>query len=168
MLTNTQMNRAQRIIPSLRFDCDGAITKWIVGASWNGGASSFPDLQIWRNLSRNGVYMKVGNTTLIATRSNSSQLYEFPVEPSLPFQRGDILGIFQPRRALSRLRILYKTGSGTPLNYVFRTPSSVTEPPLETFSTSSRSVTQRIASPLVTVEICKLYKSMKALITKPS
>ena len=162
MLTNTQRrDQAQRIIPSLRFDCDGAITKWIVGASWrnNRNAQSFPDLQIWRNSSENGVYTKVGNTTLIATSSNSSQLYEFPVEPSLPFQRGDILGIFQPSRSRSRLRILYRTGSGNPLNFVFRIPENVTEPPLETFTTSSRGVTRQTVLPLVTMEICKLYKS---------
>ena len=152
-----QRNRAQRIIPSLRFDCDGAITKWIVGASWRNAATatSFPDLQIWRNLSRNGVYMKVGNTTLIATSQNSSRLYEFPVEPSLPFQRGDILGIFQPSGSRSRLRILYRTGRGNPLNYVFRSPENVTEPPLETFTTSSSSIIRQTVLPLVTMEICK-------------
>ena len=148
-----QRNRAQRIIPSLRFDCDGAITKWIVGASWNNNAQSFPELQLWRlNSSRNGVYMKVGNTTLIATRSNSSRLYEFPVEPSLPFQRGDILGIFQPSGSQSRLRIYYRIGSENPLNYVFRPPGST---PLETFSTSSSSIIRQTVLPLVTVEICK-------------
>ena len=152
-----QRNRAQRIIPSLRFDCDGAITKWIVGASWRNAtaATSFPDLQIWRNSSENGVYMKVGNTTLFATRSNSSRLYEFPVEPSLPFQRGDILGIFQPSNSLSRLRIYYRIGSGNPLNFVFRPPASVTEPPLETFNTSISSITRQTVLPLVTMEICK-------------
>ena len=99
--------------------------------------------------------MKVGNTTLFAAESNSSRLYEFPVEPSLPFQSGDILGIFQPRRSRSRLRILYRTGSGNPLNFVFRTPNSVTEPPLETFTTSSPGVTRQTVLPLVTMEICK-------------
>ena len=152
-----QRNQAQRIIPSLRFDCDGAITKWIVGASWrsNGNAQSFPDLQLWRNSSRNGVYTKVGNTTLIIAESNASQLYEIAVEPSLPFRRGDILGIFQPSRSRSRLRILYRTGSGNPRNYVVRLAGSVTEPPLETFTTSSSGVRQESALPLVTMEICK-------------
>ena len=152
-----QRNRAQRIIPSLRFDCDGAITKWIVGASWRNAANatSFPDLQIWRNSSENGVYMKVGNTTLFATRSNSSRLYEFPVEPSLPFQRGDILGIFQPSNSRSRIRILYKTGSGNPPNFVFSTGGNITEPPFETFNTSSPGVRLQTVLPLISVEICK-------------
>ena len=152
-----QRNQVQRIIPNLRFDCDGAITKWIVGASWRNAtaATSFPDLQIWRNSSENGVYTKVGNTTLIATSQNSSRLYEFPVEPSLPFQRGDILGIFQPSGSRSRLSILYRTGRGNPLNYVFRPPENVTEPPLEFFTTSSSGITWQTVLPLVTMEICK-------------
>ena len=151
-----QRNRAQRIFPNLRFDCDGAITKWIVAASWRNAtaATSFPDLQIWRNSSENGVYRKIGNTTLIATSQNSSRLYEFPVKP-LQFQRGDILGIFQPNGPQSRLSILYRTGRGTPLNYVFRPPGSVTEPPLETFTTSSSGIILQPVLPLVTVEICK-------------
>ena len=152
----------QRIIPSLRFDCDGAITKWIVGASWNNAASatSFPDLQIWRNSSTNGVYTKVGNTTLIATSSNSSRLYAFPVEPSLQFRRGDILGIFQPIGPQSRLSILYRTGRGNPLNFVFRPPENVTEPPLEIFTTSSSSIIRQTVLPLVTMEICKACKQI--------
>ena len=150
-------NRAQRIIPSLRFDCDGAITKWIVRASWRSDAQSFPELQLWRNSSRNGVYTKVGNTTLIIAESNASRLYEFAVEPSLPFQTGDILGIFQPSNSRSRLRILHRTGSGNPRNYVLRPPGSVTEPPLETFSTGSSGIIQQTVLPLVTMEICKAY-----------
>ena len=147
-------NQAQRIIPSLRFDCDGAITKWIVRASsWRSNRNAFPDLQLWRNSSRNGVYTKVGNTTLIAAESNASQMYEIAVEPSLPFRTGDILGIFQPSR--SRLRVLYGTGSGTPVNFFVRPARSETEPLLETFSTSSSGVEQESALPLVTMEICK-------------
>ena len=150
-------NRAQRIIPSLNFTCDGAISKWIIRAEWNGGGTAFPDLQLWRSSSENGVYTKVGNTTLSATSPNSSSLYELAVRPSLPFQRGDVLGIFQPHGQLSRLRIYYRTGSGNPLNFVFRPPaaSSVTEPPLEGFTTMGSGITLQTVLPLVTVEICK-------------
>ena len=148
-------NRAQRIIPSLNFSCDGAINKWIVRAEWNSGGTEFPDLQLWRNSGGNGVYTKVGNTTLFASARNSSSLYELEVRPSLPFQRGDILGIFQARASRSRLRIYYRTGNGNPLNFVFRVDNTVTEPPFESFTTSSSGITQQTVLPLVTMEICK-------------
>ena len=148
-------NQAQRIIPSLNFSCDGVISKWMVRAQWNSGGTAFPDLQLWRSSSGNGVYTKVGNTTLSATSQNSSSLYELAVKPSLPFQRGDVLGIFQPSRQLSRLRIHYRTGNGNPRNFVFRVDNSVTEPPLESFTTTSSNVIIQSALPLVTVEICK-------------
>jgi len=150
-------NRAQRIIPSLNFSCDGAINKWIVRAQWGNRGTAFPDLQIWRSSSGNGVYTKVGNTTLYASESNSSSLYEMAVRPSLPFQRGDVLGIFQPSAQLSRLRIHYRAGSGNPRNFVFRPPaaSSVTEPTFESFTTMSSGITPQTVLPLVTVEICK-------------
>lgn len=148
-------HQAQRIIPNLRFDCDGAVTKWIVGAYWNRNGVLFPDLQLWRR-NASGAYNKVCNTALNATSYNASWLYEFAVEPSLPFQRGDILGIFQPSRSRSRLRIIYRTGSGNPRNYVFNTAENVTEPPLSMFSTSDTHVTLQSVLPFVTVEICKL------------
>jgi len=152
-------NRAhQRIIPNLNFSCDGAISKWIIRARWNGGGTAFPDLQLWRSSSGNGVYTKVGNTTLSATAENTSSVYELVVKPSLPFQRGDVLGIFQPTSAISRLQIYYRLESGYPLNFVFRPPaaSSVTEPPLESFTTTRSGLGQQNVLPLVTVEICKL------------
>ena len=145
-------SRAQRIIPSLNFSCDGAINKWIVRAEWVGDGTVFPDLQIWRSSSGNGVYTKVGNTTLSATSQNSSSVYELAVKPSLPFQRGDVLGIFEARGSRSRLRIYYRTGSGNPRNLVFRVDNSVTEPPFESFTTTNAI---QSALPLVTMEICK-------------
>ena len=151
-------NRAhQRIIPSLNFTCDGAISKWIIRAQWNGGGTAFPDLQLWRSSNGDGVYTQVGNTTLSATSQTSSSVYELAVRPSLPFQRGDVLGIFQPNGPLSRLRIYYRIGSGNPWNFVFRPPaaSSVTEPPLESFTTTISGLRRQTVLPLVTVEICK-------------
>jgi len=148
----------QRIIPSLNFTCDGAISKWIIRARWNGGGTAFPDLQLWRSSSGNGVYTKVGNTTLSATAENISSVYELAVRPSLPFQRGDTLGIFQPSGQHSRLRILYIDGSGNPRNFVFRVDSSVTEAPLEIFTTTSSGNVLQTVLPFVTVEICKSCK----------
>jgi len=86
---------AQQIIPRLNFSCDGAINKWTVKALWNNCGTVFPDLQIWRSSSGNGLYTKVGNTTLNASERNSSSVYELVVKPSLLFRRGDILGIFE-------------------------------------------------------------------------
>ena len=59
-------NQAQRIIPNLRFDCDGAVTKWIVGAYWNRSAALFPDLQLWRNengVTKDGIWWKTLSAT---------------------------------------------------------------------------------------------------------
>ena len=148
-------DRAQRIIPSLNFTCDGAISKWIIRARWNGGGTAFPDLQLWRSSSGDGVYTKVGSTTLYASERNSSSLYEMAVKPSLPFRRGDTLGIFQPSGNCSRLRIHYINGSGNPLNFVFKPNDSVTEAPLKTFTTTSSENTHQTVLPFVTVEICK-------------
>ena len=103
------------------------------------------------------MYTKVGNTTLSATAENTSSVYELAVRPSLPFQRGDILGIFQPTSAKSRLQIRYRLGRGYPQNFLFRLADSITEPTLESFTTMSSGIIRQTVLPLVTVEICKLH-----------
>ena len=67
-------------------------------------ASSLSCIQIWRPTG-NGVYTKVGNTTINTARSNS-ELYEYPVSPPLAFQAGDVLGYYQPEFSLSQLSLL--------------------------------------------------------------
>jgi len=88
-------------------------------------------------------------------------VYELEVKPSLPFKRGDVLGIFQPTSARSRLRIRYvyrRLGSGYPQNFLFRLADSITEPISGSFTTmSSGIILQTTVMPLVTVEICKPY-----------
>jgi hypothetical protein len=69
-----------------------------------GQNSLFIELQIWR-LTGDGVYTKVGYTTINTTRSNS-ELYEYPLSSPLPFQAGDVLGYYQPEPSLSQSSLL--------------------------------------------------------------
>ena len=48
-------DRRQQITPSMRFTCDGMITKWIIGADFLDGEDDtlFPELEIWRNTGTN-------------------------------------------------------------------------------------------------------------------
>ncbi len=144
--------RQQRIIPGINFTCDGFIVKWILRGRWDSsdGHDFNPDFQIWRRGDENGAYIPVGNTTIRVVSENSSRIYEYPVSPPLAFQRGDVLGIFQPRNVYNRLRVYFETNNG-PTNYYIRTGSNEMEPPLQEFSTAVAD--NEPALPLVTVEI---------------
>ena len=95
-------SKRQVVYPSISFACNGTIHKWIIGAKWEGNSDAYTELQVWRR-SSGSVYTKVGSTTIIVGAENDSQLYEYPLENSLAFQEGDILGYFQPNEENSEL-----------------------------------------------------------------
>ena len=103
-LTDLHLHSARQVlIPDMNFNCTGSITKWIFSAQWEGNSPAFTELQVWRKVNGTGnVYTTVGATTIQANQS-SSEMYEYPVDPPLAFQEGDILGYFQPRREISQL-----------------------------------------------------------------
>ena len=151
-------DQQQRIIPSIAFRCSGSITKWIVAARWEDGGDSvyFPELQIWRATAVTNFYRKISASTFSATADNASNVYEYTPSSPLPFQEGDILGIFQPDRSTSRLRVYYIDNVGPP-NYYYDPNDldlNVDTPPIGPFRITSSTSTQN-DQPLVAVEISK-------------
>ena len=114
----SNINR-QCIYPGINFTCDGTIQSWVYGAQWEDIA--FFELQIWRIDSGDGVYSRVGSTTITAEQSLTN-LYHHPLSTPLPFQAGDILGYYQPSRPLRLL--LEVDGSRSQLSYTFDDLSS--------------------------------------------
>ena len=118
------LNMLQSVSPEIKFTCDGSITKWIVGAFWNNDISHthYPDLQVWRKVSDSNSeseeYYKVGNTTITVTsESNYSHVYEYIVDPPLPVEAGDVLGIFQAELSDSQLSLYYESDTGPSILY---------------------------------------------------
>ena len=145
-------DKQQRIIPRIAFRCNGSITKWIVAARWGSGEDRvyFPELQIWRaNSTSSGLYDKISASTFSATAENANSVYEHTPSSPLPFQEGDFLGIFQPSRDTSRLRVYYINNVGPP-NYYYD-PDDDT-PPIGPFRITRSTSTQN-DQPLFAVEI---------------
>ena len=142
----------QLIFPNITFTCSGELVKWTIGGRWNSYNNQFPELQIWR-YSGNNTYEKQSGTVISVTKREDDDVYEFPVAPPLPFQPGDILGILQPDRSDSRLRVYYDD-DGDSVNYGTR--ASVNN---ELFIINDSNVTTSTNIPLVTVEIGKFLGS---------
>ena len=147
--------RRQQITPDINFTCDGLITKWIIGASW-GNTNFYPELQIWRNIG-NDTYHKINGTLMNIATQGQTFIYEYENFPPIPFQAGDILGMFQPVWQQNILRMRSENNRG-PINYYILTNISVTESPFDTIDLQSMpSLNSLTYHPLVTVEISKFF-----------
>ena len=86
----------QALFPSFNFTGNGSVTKWIVGAKSPVTPVLFGEIQIWRQLSSD-LYTKVRESTIKNPGQNNNNFYEFDIEVNLlEFQKGDILGYYQP------------------------------------------------------------------------
>ena len=154
--------RRQQITPDIRFTCDGMITKWIVGADWKISPWSnkyryYPEVQIWRS-SGNNMYQKINGTLIIIDVETESEnrVYEYDNFPPIPFQAGDILGVFLPYYGASHLVLRAEGGYGH-TNYYIQAAFDDKVSPYD--SIDLEQVTPQVLSsvyhPLVTAEISK-------------
>ena len=119
-------NDFQGIFPEVGFTCSGTLLSWVFGAKWEGNSQSFTEIQIWRPVGEDGVFRKVGSTTIM-TPQNQSNLYYYPLSSPLAFQAGDVLGYYQPPSENSQLRLLFENDRRGDLQlgyYYYNQPSS--------------------------------------------
>ena len=102
----------QGIYPGVGFTCNGSVQSWMFGGQWV-GHNSFPEFQIWRPTGDDGVYTKVGNTTMMI-EERDSELYEYPLSSPLDFQAGDVFGYYQPDPDQSQWRVLFEGDGRNP------------------------------------------------------
>ena len=119
---------AQAIFPEVSFTCSGSIQSWVFGAQWEGNTNSYTELQIWRPGSRDGVYSKVGSTTIM-TEKLHTRVYQYPLSSPLTFQAGDVLGFYQPAPSRSQLTLIGEgEARGRQLGYYhLETPSAASQ-----------------------------------------
>jgi len=94
-------NERLTVFPSMNFTCSGAISRWtFVARRWIG--NQYPSFQLWR---RNGteryerVYESTNDRSRFTTAGNSGlNIAEYVPPAPIPFQAGDVLGVYQPRR----------------------------------------------------------------------
>ena len=159
IMSATNIDRRQYISPEINFTCDGMITKWIIVAnSFTGGNNQFfPELQVWRNVG-NDTYHKISGTHIFLpfVPQSTNTLFEYSSFDPIPVRAGDVLGVFTPDNAYSRIYLAFEGGSNHPrLCYHQFSSTSVTESPFDVIDRMnnvppmSRVTTYR---PLVAVE----------------
>ena len=146
----------QQITPDMKFTCDGIITKWIIGADWTmqGHDILYPELQLWREIG-NDIYQKINGTLITIETERDDRVYEYDNFTSIPFQAGDIFGVFVPRDGDSKLRLRHEHKSG-PTNYYLTGDYAMSLIDLKQTPT----VPSATYHPLVTVEISECTKNL--------
>ena len=150
----------QLIMPDIQFICRGEVVKWIMGGKWNNG-QHYPELQIWRP-SGGTTYQRMSSTTIAAAVKRDDNVYEFIPDPPIPFQPGDVLGVFQPSKYNSRLQVDYDN-DGSSVYYYIDTDEDQLVSSHTTFDTTHEDVETQRALPLVSVEIGELYSILQQL-----
>ena len=142
--------REQRIIPGIKFTCNGTLTKWIIGAQRTLTQATNPQnlqLQIWRRQGSSNTYDRTTFSDITALNATDDlNVYEYIPNPPLEFQPNDILGLYQPHRNNTQVVVHYQSRGG-PRNFVhFHQDSPVTSQ-----FTTEEGVYYGL--PLVTVEV---------------
>ena len=151
--------RRQRITPDIRFTCDRMITKWIVEADWNipNNYKIYPEVQIRRN-SGNNLYQKINGTLIDVETKSKNRIYEYDNFPPIPFQAGDILGVFLPSYGASKLHLIMRAEGGHGhTNYYIQAAFDDEVSPYDSINLQQDTpqVSSSVYHPLVTVEISK-------------
>ena len=154
---NRQLSpQRQQIIPDIKLTCDGLITKWILGANWEGNKNLYPELQVWRSFG-NGLFRKMNGTLINITMQSSTRIYEYDNFSPIPFLAGDILGAFLPQTESSKLILWSEKDIGPAVYYT--STGSATESPVDAIDLQHMpSLSSASYLPLVTVEISKVSK----------
>ena len=139
------------IFPDITFTCSGEVVKWIMGGRFRGFEDIFPELQTWRP-SGGSVYQKVNSTVISGLHFEDDEVYMYIVDPPLPFQPGDILGLFHPDSGDSVLQLYYDKDS---TSVFYSQYLSMSETGNTLFNVSDDKVVTRNGIPLVTAGIGK-------------
>lgn len=107
-------DKIQAVFPGINFTCNGTITKWVVGATWKHGGTTFTELQIWRG-SSDSQYTKVNSSNIMVASENDTQVYV--LDTPLSFQEGDIFGYFQPSKMTSQTNMYLEITERTTIYY---------------------------------------------------
>ncbi len=103
----------QRIFPSLNITCPTIIRSFRIIASTVVGNNLYPALQLWRPENEMGTeFTKIHETAadLKPVFGSDSNLYQ-SISLSVPVERGDVFGYYQPTIHQSRYVLYYQTES---------------------------------------------------------
>ena len=142
----------QYIFPSVKFeDCSGSITQInFVALGQNPNGHLIPQIQLWETTDEKN-FTKVASFDINVTHLNvtsEKKFYSYAVNPALPFQSGNVLGVFSPNAQDSPFRLMLQYNR---MGYSYYQPSSSSASEVRVDSLNFHS------EPLISVETGMLF-----------
>ena len=100
----------------MTFSCNGTISKWtfVARSRIDGGRNQYPQFQLWRpsgtgRSDGTRIYRRVSESSITSTMSNQSDftVEEYMPDDPVPFEAGDIFGLYQPENGKRRLSVMH-------------------------------------------------------------
>ena len=106
----TQLDDEISILSDIQFNCSTIINSVILGIDVRTRDNSFPSVQIWRPSGNSNYAFVPGSERFIFyTTENVSRtgIYDYPLEPPIEVEPGDLLAFSQPSQGDSSVREYY-------------------------------------------------------------
>ena len=110
------LNGEFRLLSESSFSCSGNVTGLLlVGAvRTDEGRDQYPEIQIWSPPQKN-MYTRKGREKIMLAEGDFSPdgVLQYNLNTSLSFQSGDVLGVYQPPKNASVVRVYYDSSEST-------------------------------------------------------
>ena len=106
---SSDLDKELRVVPDWTFSCSGNITSLLLGVDIRTGGTEYPEVQTWK---RNGnQFTRVDSRTIMLSPGNfsASGVFQYHLTTPLPVVAGDMIGVYQPLKDRSVVRIYYMT-----------------------------------------------------------
>ena len=106
----TRLDEEIRFLLDIQFNCSTIINSVILGIDVRPNRDSFPSVQIWRpSGNSNYAFVPSSERFIFYTPENVSRtgIYDYPLEPPLEVETGDLLAFSQPSQGDSSVRGYY-------------------------------------------------------------
>ena len=117
---NSSASTMRAVVPELKFTTSGLLTKWIFAAQYTTILNSaYPHFQVWRKTG--STFTAVEGTitsSSLPSRSTFLNVYEYFLEPPVPVEAGDFVGMVVPGSNDGRLKLSIIRGVGYDIHTV--------------------------------------------------
>ena len=116
----TPASTMRAVVPELKFTASGLLTKWIFAAQYTTIFNSlYPQFRVWRKTG--STFTAVEGTissSYLPSRSTFLNVYEYFLDPPVPVEAGDFVGMVVPNSKDARLRLSIIRGIGYDIHTV--------------------------------------------------
>ena len=122
-VSGNKLDHELRVVPGLKFTCSGNITSLLLGGDVRTSVDNrveCPEVQIWRRRLLFGlvIYTKEYSQTIELSSGNFSSdgLLRYNLTTPIPFENGNVFGVYHPLQNDSIVRLFYVNEPNAPVS----------------------------------------------------